>query len=213
MTSAKPHDDSPSASWLAARRDPDTDIECLRADFTGHAYDPHDHDDMLVGYTEQGVQRFRCHRAVHTSMPGRAIPIEPGALHDGYAPEATGFTYSMLYLPQTWVERSARRLELPGRFGMEAAFGQTLVDDAALVDTIRRPFLAIYGNEGRLARVNASAPRSPRPHLRPCHRNCTAPSPAARLRRARKTPFDTCPPDARRRTGERSRPARSARRT
>ncbi|BCG04626.1 hypothetical protein PPGU19_091940 (plasmid) [Paraburkholderia sp. PGU19] len=63
--------------------------------FRGHAYDPHDHDDMLVGYTEQGVQRFQCHRSLHTCVPGRAILIEPGALHDGHAPEAGGFTYAM----------------------------------------------------------------------------------------------------------------------
>ncbi|ADG18827.1 transcriptional regulator, AraC family [Paraburkholderia atlantica] len=140
------------ANWLTARRDAETGIESLRAHFSGHAYDPHDHDDMLIGYTEQGVQRFQCHRSLHTSVPGRAILIEPGALHDGHAPEAGGFTYAMLYLPQAWVERAARRLELPGLAGVEAVFGHTLVDDRALVETIRRAFIAIHGNEGRLAR-------------------------------------------------------------
>lgn len=139
-------------NWLTARRDAETGIESLRAHFSGHAYDPHDHDDMLIGYTEQGVQRFQCHRSLHTSVPGRAILIEPGALHDGHAPEAGGFTYAMLYLPQTWVERAARRLELPGLAGVEAAFGHTLVDDRMLVDAIREAFVAIHGNEGRLAR-------------------------------------------------------------
>ncbi|MGF6541314.1 AraC family ligand binding domain-containing protein [Paraburkholderia youngii] len=140
------------ANWLTARRDAETGIESLRAHFSGHAYDPHDHDDMLIGYTEQGVQRFQCHRSLHTSVPGRAILIEPGALHDGHAPEAGGFTYAMLYLPQAWVERAARRLDLPGLARVEAAFGHTLVDDHALVDAIRQAFVAIHGNEGRLAR-------------------------------------------------------------
>ncbi|SDR50153.1 AraC family transcriptional regulator [Paraburkholderia tuberum] len=140
------------ANWLIARRDAETGIESLRAHFGGHAYDPHDHDDMLIGYTEQGVQRFQCHRSLHTSVPGRAILIEPGALHDGHAPEAAGFTYAMLYLPQAWVERAARRLDLPGLAGVEAAFGHTLVDDRALIDAIGQAFAAIYGNEGRLAR-------------------------------------------------------------
>jgi AraC-like DNA-binding protein len=139
-------------NWLTARRDAETGIESLRAHFSGHAYDPHDHDDMLIGYTEQGVQRFQCHRSLHTSVPGRAILIEPGALHDGHAPEAGGFTYAMLYLPQAWVERAARRLDLPGLAGVEAAFGHTLVDDRALVNAIRQAFVAIHGNEGRLAR-------------------------------------------------------------
>jgi AraC-like DNA-binding protein len=141
--------------WLVARRDAETGIESLRAHFSGHAYDPHDHDDMLIGFTEQGVQRFQCHRSLHTSVPGRAILIEPGALHDGHAPEPGGFTYSMLYLPQAWVERAARRLNLAGLGGVEAAFGNTLVDDARLVEAIRQAFLAVYGHEGRLARDQA----------------------------------------------------------
>lgn len=141
--------------WLVARRDADTGIESLHAHFSGHAYDAHDHDDMLVGFTEQGVQQFQCHRSVHTSVPGRAILIEPGALHDGHAPEAGGFTYGMLYLPQAWVERAARRLDLPGLGGVEAAFGHTLVDDRGLVDTIRQAFVALHGNEGKLARDQA----------------------------------------------------------
>lgn len=141
--------------WLVARRDAQTGIESLRAHFSGHAYDPHDHDDMLIGYTEQGVQRFQCHRSLHTSVPGRAILIEPGALHDGHAPEPGGFTYAMLYLPQPWVERAARRLNIAGLAGVEAAFGQTLVDDPRLTDAIRRAFLALYGEEGRLARDEA----------------------------------------------------------
>ncbi|KVR77091.1 AraC family transcriptional regulator [Burkholderia vietnamiensis] len=138
--------------WLVARRDPETGIESLRAHFSGHAYDPHDHDDMLIGFTEQGVQRFQCHRSLHTSVPGRAILIEPGATHDGHAPEAGGFTYSMLYLPQAWVERAARRIDLPGLSGVEAAFSHTLVDDRALVEAIRDAFVALHGNEGKLAR-------------------------------------------------------------
>lgn len=141
--------------WLVARRDAQTGIESLRAHFSGHAYDPHDHDDMLIGYTEHGVQRFQCHRSLHTSVPGRAILIEPGALHDGHAPEPGGFTYAMLYLPQPWVERAARRLNIAGLAGVEAAFGQTLVDDPRLTDAIRRAFLALYGEEGRLARDEA----------------------------------------------------------
>ena len=141
--------------WLVARRDPETGIEGLRAHFRGHAYDPHDHDDMLIGYTEQGVQRFQCHRSLHTSTPGRAILIEPGALHDGHAPEASGFTYAALYLPQGWVEHAARQLNLPGLRGVEAAFSHTLVDDQHLVDAIRAAFFAIYHDEGRLARDQA----------------------------------------------------------
>jgi hypothetical protein len=147
---------------------------------------------MLIGFTEQGVQRFQCHRSLHTSVPGRAILIEPGATHDGHAPEAGGFTYSMLYLPQAWVERAARRIDLPGLSGVEAAFGHTLVDDRALVEAIRDAFVALHGNEGKLARDQtldrllrgsaascarrrrpASAAATCRPRSRACASCCT----------------------------------------
>ncbi len=74
--------------WLELRRDDETGIESVNAHFQGHAYDPHDHDEMLVGVTQQGLQRFNCHRSLHTSRPGRAMLIEPGAVHDGHAPQA-----------------------------------------------------------------------------------------------------------------------------
>ncbi|MGP2690627.1 AraC family transcriptional regulator, partial [Serratia nevei] len=35
--------------WLELRRDEETGIESVNAHFQGHAYDPHDHDEMLVG--------------------------------------------------------------------------------------------------------------------------------------------------------------------
>ena len=98
--------------WIQLRRDPRTGIETVRAHFTGHAYDPHGHDELLIGITQQGVQRFRCQRALHTSTPGRAILIEPGAVHDGHAPDDAGFTYAMLYLPQDWTTRLLAQLGL-----------------------------------------------------------------------------------------------------
>ncbi|WP_280955047.1 AraC family ligand binding domain-containing protein [Paludibacterium denitrificans] len=67
------HDDD----WIQVHRHRATGIESVHAHFQGHAYDPHDHDEVLVGITQQGVQRFLCHRALHTSTPGRSILIEP----------------------------------------------------------------------------------------------------------------------------------------
>lgn len=61
--------------WVNLRRDDETGIESINAHFRGHAYDPHDHDEVLVGVTMQGLQQFNCHRTLHTSPPGRAIPI------------------------------------------------------------------------------------------------------------------------------------------
>jgi len=138
--------------WVRLRRDPDTGIESVHAHFRGHAYDPHDHDEALVGVTQQGVQRFRCHRAVHQSTAGRVMLIEPGAVHDGHAPDEVGFTYAMLYLPQAWLAAAAARLGLPAGAAIGAAFKRTVAADDALRDTIQRAFAALHGGEARLAR-------------------------------------------------------------
>lgn len=141
-----------SGDWLDFRREGESGIESVSAHFTGHAYDPHDHDEVLVGFTRQGVQRFRCHRALHTSSPGRAILIEPGAVHDGHAPDTDGFTYSMLYLPQAWVSTQLAQRGLADISLIEAAFRHTLTDDAMLFCAIQQTFFAFHHQEGKLAR-------------------------------------------------------------
>ncbi|POP46023.1 AraC family transcriptional regulator [Superficieibacter electus] len=144
--------DTKSGDWLDFRRDSESGIESVSAHFTGHAYDPHDHDEVLVGFTHQGVQRFRCHRTLHTSRPGRAILIEPGAVHDGHAPETGGFTYSMLYLPQSWVSDRLAQRGLADISLIEAAFRHTLTDDETLFYAIQQTFFAFHHREGKLAR-------------------------------------------------------------
>lgn len=141
---------------MSLRRDAETGVETIRAHFKGHAYDPHDHDDILVGVTEQGVQQFQCRRRVHTSTPGRVILIEPGEVHDGRGPRDDGFTYAMLYLPyRPFAARMAEVGELgraSGASGGALGFRDTLSDDPDLGTVIRSAFLALHGREGRLAR-------------------------------------------------------------
>ncbi len=139
--------------WVAVRRDAETGIETIRAHFRGHAYDLHDHDELLVGVTEQGVQAFRCRRRLHTSTPGRVILIEPGEAHDGHSPAEDGFTYAMLYLPVPLL--TARTDALKGLMPRTAGclgFRDTLADDPGLASTILSAFLALHRGEGRLAR-------------------------------------------------------------
>lgn len=144
--------DTRDNDWLHMRRDAETGIESVHAHFEGHAYDPHDHDEMLLGVTQQGVQQFSCHRSLHVSTPGRAILIEPGAVHDGHAPEAEGFTYAMLYLPHPFVSSITERLGIGDASSLQAAFHSTLTDDAQLIGAIQQAFHALHNNEGRLAR-------------------------------------------------------------
>ncbi|MFP2467980.1 AraC family ligand binding domain-containing protein [Pseudescherichia vulneris] len=144
----RPHPDS----WLTLQHDAETGIESVCAHFKGHAYDPHDHDEVLIGVTHQGLQRFHCHRALHTSTPGRAILIEPGAVHDGHAPDAQGFTYSMLYIPQRWLSVMMDARGLGDISGLESAFRTTLTDDDPLTHAIGQSVFAIHHQEGKLAR-------------------------------------------------------------
>ena len=91
--------------WVRVRRDAVTGIETIRAHFEGHAYDPHSHEQYLVGVTEEGVQEFPCRRQVQRSTAGRVILMEPGEAHDGRAPHGASFRYLGLYLPQAWLSR------------------------------------------------------------------------------------------------------------
>ncbi|WP_380178724.1 helix-turn-helix domain-containing protein [Kalamiella sp. sgz302252] len=141
-----------SSDWLTLRRDNETGIESVHAHFCGHAYDPHDHDEMLVGVTNKGLQRFNCHRRLHTSTPGQIMLIEPGAVHDGHAPDPEGFTYSMLYLPQAWLNVMLQRRGLGEISALQAAFRSTLTEDSWLNTAIQQAFAAIHHSEGRLAR-------------------------------------------------------------
>lgn len=97
-------------SWINVKQDPESGIETIRAHFEGHAYDPHWHDSYLIGFTEQGVQQFHCRKELHNSTAGQVFMLEPGEIHDGYAPAPGGFTYSMLYLDPQWIERELRAL-------------------------------------------------------------------------------------------------------
>ena len=135
------------SDWIVVRHDPESGIEVIRAHFRGHAYDPHDHDEFLLGFTESGVQQFSCRRRVHRSTPGGAILIEPGEVHDGESPETGGFTYGMLYVPMSRMRSEVESLgiALPG-------FRATLSDDNRVTAVIRRAFSAIYHHEGRLSR-------------------------------------------------------------
>ncbi|EFI61977.1 MULTISPECIES: AraC family transcriptional regulator [Comamonas] len=144
-----------SDDWIEVKRDAETGIESIHAHFQGHAYDAHAHDELLVGITQQGVQRFRCNRSLHTSVPGNAMLIEPGAVHDGHAPDDIGFTYVMLYLPTQCIGTLLNRRGLNGLAGIEPVFKNTLEGDPQLRDAIQQAFVAVHGSEGRLARDQA----------------------------------------------------------
>ncbi len=142
-------------NWINLAQDGDTGIETIRAHFQGHAYDPHWHDSYLVGVTEQGVQQFNCRRRRNVSTPGQVFLLEPGEIHDGHAPTADGFTYSMLYLDPQWVAREMHALFEDAPAGCQPSFADTLAHDPTLAHATLQAFHALHGNEVRMLRQAA----------------------------------------------------------
>ncbi|NMO15165.1 AraC family transcriptional regulator [Pyxidicoccus fallax] len=145
----------PGQDWVDLSHDASTGIETIRAHFNGHAYDPHFHDEYLVGVTEQGLQEFSCRRAVHRSTPGRVILIEPGEIHDGQARGEEGFTYVMLYLRPSWLIQSCTRAADGSFPSHPAGFRAILNDEPRLATAILRAFWTLHLPEARLARDEA----------------------------------------------------------
>jgi len=142
-------------NWVRVGRDADSGIETIRAHFEGHAYDPHWHDTYAVGVTGQGVQRFHVGRVRHESVPGRAMLLEPGQVHDGVGPVPGGFTYRLLYLDPGWLRDQMGRLfaQIPDTF--ELSFAATLCDDRRVTGAIATAFEALQEGEMRLVRQTA----------------------------------------------------------
>lgn len=164
-------------------RDGANGVEAIRARFAGHAYDPHRHDDWLVGVTDRGVQDFHCRGARRRSTPGRVILIEPEEAHDGQAGAEGGFAYTMLYLPRAWL--AAGLAEAPRG---DPGFRTNLCDDARLGAAIRVAHAALACPTERLTRDAAldSVLDLLRPHLgRPGVRRAAAGRDASIARRAR----------------------------
>jgi len=137
--------------WLDFARDGRSGTEAVRAQFHAHAYDPHFHDQVLIGVTEQGVQQFRCRRETHRSTPGRVIFMEPGETHDGEATTAGGFTYAMLYFEPAWLRQSASLYADRETGETVFHFPRTLGDDAPLAQAVRVARRQIASADSRIA--------------------------------------------------------------
>jgi len=141
--------------WFDFARDPASGTEAVEAQFHAHAYDPHFHDQVLVGVTEQGLQQFRCRRETQRSTPGRVILMEPGETHDGEAGDAGGFTYAMLYFDPAWLRQAAETCL--GRDAGEAVFRfpSILNDDPLLGPAVLAACAQLKTPDSRMAREAA----------------------------------------------------------
>lgn len=149
------HGAAPMKDWFDFARDPASGTEAVEAQFHAHAYDPHFHDQVLVGVTEQGLQQFRCRRETQRSTPGRVILMEPGETHDGEAGGADGFTYAMLYFDPVWLRQAAETCL--GHDAGEAVFRfpRILNDDPVLAQAILAACAQMKTPDSRMAREAA----------------------------------------------------------
>jgi AraC-like DNA-binding protein len=141
-----------SENWLDFKRDQDTGIETIRAHFYGHAYDPHWHDEYLIGTTEQGIQQFNCRAQKQISVPGTSFLLEPGEIHDGDAPHENGFTYQMLFLKPAFLQQRVIHLfdDSPDKF--ELNIESTLTQDPRLAQSISNAFHALHYQEPKIVK-------------------------------------------------------------
>ena len=137
-------------NWLELKKNDKSGVESIRAHFTGHAFDPHWHDTYLIGVTEQGVQQFNCRSQKLISRRGTSFLLEPEEMHDGDAPSADGFTYSMLFVSKEYLKEQTSSIfeEMPDDY--ELSIRSTLSDDPALVTSISSAFMAIHYDEPQI---------------------------------------------------------------
>jgi len=113
-------------------------VERLEAEFAGHAYDRHRHDDYAIGVTTRGVQCFWCRGQYRTSTAGRVIVLHPDESHDGHAGSDGGFAYRMIYVAPTLIGRAMDRQLAPGSALPFVA--QVIVEDPVLAGSVQQAF-------------------------------------------------------------------------
>ncbi|WP_424808987.1 AraC family transcriptional regulator [Rhodococcus sp. 27YEA15] len=84
--------------------------EVFHADFVGHAYPKHTHDQWSLMLVDRGSIAYDLNRRSHGAAPEIVTLLPPGVAHDGLPGTAAGFRQRILYL-----ETSVLGEELIGR--------------------------------------------------------------------------------------------------
>jgi AraC-like DNA-binding protein len=111
MTASSPP--SLTSGDFIAIDDPFPGIQRLRAEFFGHAYDPHRHETYAIGVTERGFQAFRYRGVDCVSTAGLTVVLHPDEVHDGHAIAPDGFVYRMVYIDATLIADALGGSALP----------------------------------------------------------------------------------------------------
>jgi AraC-like DNA-binding protein len=134
--------------WARYWRAPDSSIEVMRAHFETHRYHRHSHETYSFGVTESGAQTFNCRGARRTSSAGMVMAFNPDDPHDGHATNALGFTYSIVYIPESAVAEVLG--DQRGRRTGSPLFAEPVLHDRAAADALRALSRAVAGGQ-RLA--------------------------------------------------------------
>ena len=79
----------------------DTPFEILKGNYTRHRFAPHLHETFGLGAIEAGASRIRYHDRLVSQRAGDVIVIPPREVHTGESDGPQGWSYRMLYLPES----------------------------------------------------------------------------------------------------------------
>lgn len=79
-------------------RAPDLDdLEFFHATFIRHSFSRHTHETFDIGVIEKGVQATDYKGSTHIAVSDDICLINPGEVHTGFPPHASGWTYRVCY--------------------------------------------------------------------------------------------------------------------
>ncbi|MBP7526374.1 MAG: AraC family transcriptional regulator [Syntrophorhabdaceae bacterium] len=73
------------------------DLEFLHATFVKHSFPRHTHDTFAIGVIEKGTQATYYKGSTHIATCRDICLVNPGEVHTGFSPTATGWTYRVFY--------------------------------------------------------------------------------------------------------------------
>jgi len=79
----------------------DTPFEILRGTYTRHRFAPHLHETFALGAIEAGASKIRYRDRTVTQRAGDVVVIPAREVHTGESDGPQGWSYRMLYLPES----------------------------------------------------------------------------------------------------------------
>ena len=86
-------------------------LEFLHATFVKHSFPRHTHDTFAIGVIEKGVQATYYKGSTHIATCRDICLVNPGEVHTGFSPAATGWTYRVFYPDAGLLGRIAAQIQ------------------------------------------------------------------------------------------------------